>query len=222
MADTKTSTFKPYTGDMIAPPTLRERRRERRTLEILEAALEVFSLEGYANASMDRIAERALLTRVGLYKYFPDKQHLAVALREWKLEELANRIQVALEHQTSLEQQVRTIAEESIEFQNEHQGFFRVLFDASVPADLSLKPFLYTIATVLEEAMKNGEIQGDPLELAGLLATMVFEPSIKQHFVIVPKPYTAPKHLPALICQVFLNGILSPAKTSPPKRKTKT
>jgi AcrR family transcriptional regulator len=196
---------------MKPTPTLRERRRERRTLEILEAALEIFSLDGYSNASMDRIAERALLTRVGLYKYFPDKQHLAVALREWKLEELANRIQTALESQTTLGQQVRTIAEESIAFQNEHQGFFRVLFDASVPADLSLKPFLYAVASVLEAAVKTGEVEGDPLELAGLLATMVFEPSIKQHFVIVPKPYTAPKHLPELICKVFLNGILAPS-----------
>ena len=206
---------------MTPPPTLRERRRERRTLEILEAALEIFSLDGYSNASMDRIAERALLTRVGLYKYFPDKQHLAVALREWKLEELATRIQTALKPQTRLAQQVRTIAEESIGFQNEHQGFFRVLFDASVPADLSLKPFLYTVANALEAAVKTGAVQGDPLELAGLLATMVFEPSIKQHFVIVPKPYTSPPHLPELICNVFLNGILTPAKPDKPRRKTK-
>ncbi len=206
---------------MIPPLSLRERRRERRTLEILEAALEIFSLDGYSNASMDRIAERALLTRVGLYKYFPDKQHLAIALREWKLEELANRIQTALESQTSFEQQIRTIAEESIDFQNEHQGFFRVLFDASVPADLSLKPFLYAVASVLEAAQKTGEVYGDPLELAGLLATMVFEPSIKQHFVIVPKPYTAPKHLPELICKVFLNGILAPSTTTKPRRKTR-
>jgi AcrR family transcriptional regulator len=206
---------------MKPPPTLRERRRERRTLEILEAALEVFSLDGYSNASMDRIAERALLTRVGLYKYFPDKQHLAIALREWKLEELANRVQSALGQQTKLEQQIRTIAFESVAFQNEHQGFFRVLFDASVPADLSLKPFLYAVASVLESAVKTGEVQGDSLELAGLLATMVFEPSIKQHFVIVEKPYTAPKHLPELICKVFLNGILAPSTTVKPKRKTR-
>jgi AcrR family transcriptional regulator len=206
---------------MNSSPTLRERRRERRTLEILEAALEVFSLDGYGNASMDRIAERALLTRVGLYKYFPDKQHLAIALREWKLEELATRIQTALEPQTTLEARVQTIANESISFQNEHQGFFRVLFDASVPADLSLKPFLYAVASVLEAAVKTGEVEGDPLELAGLLATMVFEPSIKQHFVIVEKPYTAPKHLPELICKVFLNGILAPSTTVKPKRKAR-
>ena len=203
---------------MSTPSTLRERRRERRTLEILEAALEVFSLDGYANASMDKIAERALLTRVGLYKYFTDKPHLATALREWKLEQLATRIQTALEHQTTLEARVRTIATQSIAFQNEHQGFFRVLFDASVPADLSLKPFLYAVAGVLEKALKNSEVQGDPLELAGLLAAMVFEPSIKQHFVIVPKPYTAPQHLAELITKIFLNGVLVPSKPTSTKQ----
>lgn len=196
-------------------PSLRERRREKRTLEILEAALEVFSQDGYANASMDRIAERALLTRVGLYKYFPDKPHLAIALREWKLAELAERVSATLEAQTTLEGRVQTIAAESIAFQNEHQGFFRVLFDANVPADESLKPFLYAIAHVLEEAIQDGTVHGDPLELAGLLATMVFEPSIKQHFVAVPKPYTAPEHLAALISNVFLHGALDAAR---PKR----
>jgi AcrR family transcriptional regulator len=199
----------------MTAPTLRERRRERRTLEILEAALEVFSTDGYSHASMDKIAERALLTRVGLYKYFPDKPHLAVALREWKLEQLANRVQTALENQTTLESRVRTIATESIAFQNEHQGFFRVLFDASVPADLSLKPFLYAVANVLENAAQQNQIRGDPLELAGLLAAMVFEPSIKQHFVIVPKPYTAPDHLAELITNIFLNGVLFGSKTTP-------
>jgi AcrR family transcriptional regulator len=193
---------------MTAQPTLRERRREKRTLEILSAALEVFSNDGYANASMDRIAERALLTRVGLYKYFPDKPHLAIALREWKLSELAERVISALETQTTLEGRVQAIAFESIAFQNEHQGFFRVLFDANVPADLSLKPLLYTIAGVLEQAQQQGLVHGDPLELAGLLTTLVFEPSIKQHFVIVPKPYTAPDHLAALISSVFLHGAL--------------
>ena len=202
---------------MSTPSTLRERRRERRTLEILEAALEVFSLDGYANASMDKIAERALLTRVGLYKYFPDKPHLATALREWKLEQLASRIQTMLERQTTLETRVRTIAQESIAFQNEHQGFFRVLFDASVPADLSLKPFLYAVANVLEVAANDGHVQGDPLELAGLLTVMVFEPSIKQHFVIVTKPYTSPPHLAELITKIFLNGVLAPSKPATTK-----
>lgn len=199
-------------------PSLRERRREKRTLEILSAALEVFSNDGYANASMDRIAERALLTRVGLYKYFPDKPHLAIALREWKLGELAERVRAALESQTTLEDRVQTIARESIAFQNEHQGFFRVLFDANIPADEALKPFLYAIVGVLEPTVNDGLIDGDLLELAGLLATMVFEPSIKQHFVSVPKPYTAPAHLAELISGVFLRGVLSSEKSLPRKR----
>ncbi len=189
-------------------PSLRERRREKRSLEILEAALEVFSHDGYATASMDRIAERALLTRVGLYKYFPDKPHLAIALREWKLFELAERVSGALESQTTLEDRVQTIAKESIQFQNEHQGFFRVLFDANVPADESLKPLLYAIQRVLETGVQDGLIEGDTLELAGLLTTMVFEPSIKQHFVSVPKPYNAPESLAALISSVFLRGTI--------------
>ena len=198
---------------MIPVPSLRERRREKRTLEILTAALEVFSEQGYSQASMDGIAERALLTRVGLYKHFRDKATLVVALREWKLAELAERVQTAVENAPNLEAKIRAIVFETIQFQNDHKNFFRVLvatsFSADIPTDESLKPYLRVLQNVLETGIQSGELKaGHPLEYAGMLATLAFEPSIKRNFVSVPEDFVASPELAELIVNLFLHGLM--------------
>ena len=199
---------------MIPVPSLRERRREKRTLEILTAALEVFSEQGYSQASMDAIAERALLTRVGLYKHFRDKATLVVALREWKLAELAERVQSVVETAPNLEAKIRAIVFETFQFQNDHKNFFRVLvatsFSADIPTDESLKPYLYALQNVLEAGIQSGELKaGRSPEYAGMLATLAFEPSIKRNFVSVPEDFVAPPALAELIVNLFLHGLKS-------------
>lgn len=47
---------------------------------ILKGALQVFSEQGYAAASMDRIAKTAGVSKPTLYKYFQDKEGLFLAL----------------------------------------------------------------------------------------------------------------------------------------------
>lgn len=47
---------------------------------ILEGALQVFTTQGYAAASMDRIAAAAKVSKPTLYSYFQDKEGLFIAL----------------------------------------------------------------------------------------------------------------------------------------------
>lgn len=49
---------------------------------ILAGALEVFTTQGYAAASMDRIAAAAQVSKPTVYKYFPTKEDLFVAAIE--------------------------------------------------------------------------------------------------------------------------------------------
>lgn len=51
-----------------------------KAVAILAGALEVFSTQGYAAASMDRIAKAARVSKPTLYKYFQDKEGLFLAL----------------------------------------------------------------------------------------------------------------------------------------------
>ena len=64
----------------------KEREREQRKNDILDAAESVFGEKGYDNSSMDEIAKGAQFTKRTLYKYFPNKVDLyfAAALRAFK------------------------------------------------------------------------------------------------------------------------------------------
>ncbi len=197
---------------LMTVPTLGQRRAEKRKIEILEAALAVLSEDGYGSASMDKIAERALLTRVGLYKHFKDKTTLMVALREYKLLELAQRVAAVVGQQTGFEKQLRAVVQETVQYQSENQGFFHVLlsssFSSDLQADLSLKPFIYIISSVFALGFAEQRLRpADPLEYAGMLTTLVFQPSIKRAFV--PSDFSVPPtNLADLISDVFLYGVL--------------
>jgi AcrR family transcriptional regulator len=197
----------------LAELTLRQRRSDKRKTEILEAALWVLSEDGYNHASMDKIAEKALLTRAGLYKHFKDKSTLVVALREYKLLELAQKVRDVLQNHHSFEAQLCAVVTETVQYQNQNQGFFRVLLASSFSSDLnvdySLKPFLYAVAGVFELGLRQNLIHpADPLEYAGLLATLVFEPSIKQAFIPHTLLHMPPATQPETISGIFLRGVL--------------
>ncbi|MEL6453312.1 MAG: TetR/AcrR family transcriptional regulator [Cyanobacteria bacterium J06623_5] len=55
-------------------------QRSEKAIAILSGALEVFSSQGYAASSMDRIARAANVSKPTLYKYFQDKEGLFFAL----------------------------------------------------------------------------------------------------------------------------------------------
>ena len=59
---------------------VKQKRAERTRRDVLDAAREIFTARGFADASMEEIAERAGVTRGPLYHYFDDKQDLFQAV----------------------------------------------------------------------------------------------------------------------------------------------
>lgn len=53
-----------------------EQNKERKRQAILQSAQQVFLSEGYVQASMDKIAKQAQMTKQTLYRYFPSKVEL--------------------------------------------------------------------------------------------------------------------------------------------------
>ena len=64
----------------------RHRSREDRVGEILAAAAEVVDALGYPDLTMDAVARRTALSKGGIYRYFANKDDLALALFELTLE----------------------------------------------------------------------------------------------------------------------------------------
>jgi AcrR family transcriptional regulator len=63
-----------------ARPETRRRRKAERPQEILEAAFTEFSRNGYATTTLERIAERAGVTKGTIYVYFENKEHLFISM----------------------------------------------------------------------------------------------------------------------------------------------
>ncbi|MBZ4023935.1 TetR family transcriptional regulator [Rhodobacter sp. TJ_12] len=61
-------------------PRPRTRIQQRNTEAILDAALEVFSAQGFRGATLDQIATEAGLSKPNLLYYFPSKEAIHIAL----------------------------------------------------------------------------------------------------------------------------------------------
>jgi AcrR family transcriptional regulator len=70
------------TEALEARPETRRRRKAERPQEIIEAAFAEFSRNGYATTTLDRIAERAGVTKGTIYVYFENKEHLFISMVE--------------------------------------------------------------------------------------------------------------------------------------------
>ncbi|BEP91759.1 TetR/AcrR family transcriptional regulator [Acidovorax sp. A79] len=71
----------PTPNPSSAPPgTKRERRKEARPGELLEAALDLFVEKGFAATRVDEVAARAGVSKGTLFLYFPSKEELFKAV----------------------------------------------------------------------------------------------------------------------------------------------
>lgn len=62
------------------PPPARQRRKEARPLELLDAALELFVEKGFAATRTEEVAHRAGVSKGTLYLYYPSKEELFKAV----------------------------------------------------------------------------------------------------------------------------------------------
>jgi AcrR family transcriptional regulator len=67
----------------------RERRREQTRKRIFEAAMELFAKHGFPNVTVEQITEAADVGKGTFFNYFPNKDHLIIALTE-RQQELLN------------------------------------------------------------------------------------------------------------------------------------
>jgi AcrR family transcriptional regulator len=79
-------------ADVADGDTPAERRKRKVRDSIIEAAEDVFALEGEAGLSMRRLADRIDYSPAAIYKYFGSKDELLAAIREQFFERLLPRL----------------------------------------------------------------------------------------------------------------------------------
>jgi len=98
--------------------------RDRRRVEIVDAAEVLYAESGWDAVTMDQVARQARLSRALLYVYFRDKSDLHFALVERALEELRRRFEAAREGRVRGIDQVEAIGRAFLAFSRELPHYF--------------------------------------------------------------------------------------------------
>jgi len=149
---------------------LAERRleeKERRRLEILEAAVEVAGVVGFEAMTMEQVARKARLSRALVYVYFKDKHDLLIGLCIRALEVLRERFTAAVAAETQGYKQVEACGRAYVRFASDHPTLFDALtqVEAHTPIaddpslDISLKAG-DELQSILVEAIERGKADG--------------------------------------------------------------
>ena len=153
--------------------TKQEVLSEFRCAEILEAARKVFANKGFAQATVDEIAQAAGVAKGTVYLYFPSKRAIYLAALQHGIEALHQRTGDRLAKAPTLEAKVRAFVETRVEYFDENRDFFKIYYSElgnifTVPHRLSRElNRLYSrqaqmLESVLAEGVRRGEIRAVP------------------------------------------------------------
>ena len=106
--------------------------RSARRAQLLIAARDVFSAQGYHAAAMDDIAERAGVSKPVLYQHFPGKLELYLALLDQHVEVLGEQVRRALGSTDDNKQRVEGCIGAYFDFVDDPGGAFRLVFESDL------------------------------------------------------------------------------------------
>jgi AcrR family transcriptional regulator len=127
-------------GAMAAEPArgLRLSRSARRR-QLLEAAQQVFVAGGYHATAMDDIAERAGVSKPVLYRHFPSKLDLYLALLDSHVESLEQQVRSALGSTRDNAERVNRCIAAYFDFVSDPGGAFRLVFESDLRAEPAVR-----------------------------------------------------------------------------------
>lgn len=104
----------------------KEREKEHRREEILNAAQKTFFDKGLQNATMDEIAEAAELSKGTLYLYYSSKEDLYLAVMMRGFDILDDMITETITKSPSTIEAIWRLGSTYFEFSQKHQNYFRM------------------------------------------------------------------------------------------------
>jgi AcrR family transcriptional regulator len=139
----------------------RERERQATQQAILQAALEIASLEGWQAVTIRRVAERVEYSPSAIYKYFEDKEAILHTL----LFQGFGQILAALEHvaaqQRNAKERLLQIASVYWDFVWHHPTLYQLMFDlkGDIHQVKEAKAVFLLVRTTIEEWNKTNGVR---------------------------------------------------------------
>lgn len=106
----------------------RTREKERRREEILDAAKQLFFVQGFAATTMDQIAGQVELSKGTLYLYFKSKEELYISLLVDGLQLLNQAFSTAVENKTGWQAKIRSIGWSYFHYSKNYPQYFHINF----------------------------------------------------------------------------------------------
>ena len=156
----KTERFK------VSKAERKEREREMRRNDIVDAAEKLFFSRGYENVTMDDIAKELEMSRAALYLSFKNKEDIyaAIAIRASKIVSRMFR-ELSQKERTGIEK-IRFVGSTYYEFYKQYTGYYMAyyhtgMFDINGSPDLEeLKQIRVNSFGVVVDAVKEGMRDG--------------------------------------------------------------
>lgn len=192
---------------LVSEPEWRDRRRRR----ILAAAAESFAARPYHLVTMDDIAADAGLGKATLYRYFPSKDELYLAIFEQALATMLERLEAEAARPAAAAATLRRMIDALVPTFQEHLPSFRALSDAHLPvAERKRRLFLghrhrirEAIAGVLAAGVADGSLRPlNPSLAAEMLVGMAWAS-------VVSGVADDAKAIAEAIADMFLTGALT-------------
>lgn len=124
----------------------KERERELRRNDIIDAAEKLFFKKGYENVSMNEIANGAEMARATLYQYFKNKNDIYAAIAGRAAKILKEMFEKIPEDLTGIEN-IKALSHTYYKFYKEHTGYYKAYYYSGV--------FEYENSPHLEELKKE-------------------------------------------------------------------
>jgi AcrR family transcriptional regulator len=105
----------------------RDREKQTRENEMIQAAEAIFRQKGYENSSMDDIAREAQFTKRTLYQYFTSKDELFFAVLRKGMGKLQSAIEASIQPQANGFEKIQQVYQASYRFYLEYPEIFKLL-----------------------------------------------------------------------------------------------
>jgi AcrR family transcriptional regulator len=160
--------------------------REVRRAQILDAALEVFSKQGYHRTTVADLVDAAQVARGTFYIYFNSKADIFYELVDALLEELRNSI-VGVDTSAgapSIPEQLQGTLGRVLQSLSNNRALCRILFREAIgldeEVDLKMDLFYEELRGYIQGALENGKKMGFVRDMDTRLAALAILGSIKE------------------------------------------
>jgi AcrR family transcriptional regulator len=207
--------------------TRRERDRERRIGEVLDAAEAVFAEKGYERARVSDIARRAEFSVGYLYQTWKGKEDLYVSLIEAKFREFKSYLEEKIQAAPGPTEQIEVLIDAHLAFIDRNKRFAKLFLVETYPPERRILTSLGThlkrvhadyldlVAGIFERGVKRGVFAPvEPRDLALALEGMLTA-FVKHHVATSPSADLTRKG--RVMKQIFFE----PVARTPAEKKTR-